>query len=301
MRIRTLLLVAIALFGGAYMGRAQFLPASADTTRVVGQLRPMPETLDGVSLGVWVEGNPAYYLRGEGVRVQSQYPDFIRILNCTLHVNDTIELTGICGEAQGANGVTLPVLSPLSVVPRASTRGVSLRGVLVDKPAHSVDDWPAPLPCVMLALEAAEEIYYFRVDGAYLGCGSETLTLAGVQYQKGGRYGVEGQLQVRYGLNGKLVKILTPKSIWPDGVAAVKDSDDGDLAIWPNPTDGIITVSNCVPPCLVEVFNAKGERVYSLRGTEAAFQIDTREWASGGYLVKVYGAGAVRTGLFVRE
>lgn len=283
------------------MGRAQFLPASADTTRVVGQLRPMPETLDGVSLGVWGDGNPAYYLRGEGVRVQSQYPDFIRILNCTLHVNDTIELAGICGEAQGANGVTLPVLSPLSVMPRASVQDVSLRGVLVDKPAHSVDDWPVPQPCVMLALEAAGELYYFCVDGVYLGCGSETLTLAGVQYQKGGRYGVEGQLQVRYGLNGKQVKILTPKSIWPDGVAAVKDSEGGDLAIWPNPTDGIITVSNCVPPCLVEVFNAKGERVYSLRGTEAAFQIDTREWASGGYLVKVYGAGAVRTGLFVRE
>lgn len=261
----------------------------------------MPETLDGVSLGVWVDGNPAYYLRGEGVRVQSQYPDFIRILNCTLHVNDTIELAGICGEAQGANGVTLPVLSPLSVMPRASVQDVSLRGVLVDKPAHSVDDWPVPQPCVMLALEAAGELYYFCVDGVYLGCGSETLTLAGVQYQKGGRYGVEGQLQVRYGLNGKQVKILTPKSIWPDGVAAVKDPEGGDLAIWPNPTDGIITVSNCVPPCLVEVFNAKGERVYSLRGTEAAFQIDTREWASGGYLVKVYGAGAVRTGLFVRE
>ncbi len=302
MRIRTILLVAIAILGGALASRAQILPASTDDTiRIIGQLRSMPETLGGVPLGVWIDGNPAYYLRGEGVLAQSQYPDFIRILNCTLHVNDTVELTGICGEAQSVKGVTLRTLSPLSVTPRASVREVSLRGVLADKPAHSVDDWPAPLPCTMLALEAGDEAYYFCVDGVYLGCGAESLTLAGVQYQKGGRYGVEGLLQLRYGLNGQLVKILTPKSIWPDGVAAVEGSGVGDLAIWPNPANGIFTVSNCVEPYLVEVFNARGERVYSHRGTEAALQIDAREWVSGGYLVKVYGAGAVRTGLFVRE
>ena len=77
-----------------------------------------------------------------------------------------------------------------------------------------------------------------------------------------------------------------------DGIQAVMA--EGEVAVWPTVTTGIVNVEGCPEATLLRVFSIAGDLIKTLRVTSSTAVIDLSAHPAGMYLIAIDGNRSVK-------
>ncbi len=79
----------------------------------------------------------------------------------------------------------------------------------------------------------------------------------------------------------------------PNGI--IENADNFNFSIFPNPTNGKFQISSEARINTIEIFNAVGEKVFSISINQKKYEVDLTSHSSGIYILKITNQdGAVR-------